>query len=730
MKLRYLYTLIGLLILQASFAQKTFVRYDSVSVTLSGELLTNPWAGGLNSPQFSDIDLNGDGIKDLFVFERGSHGIVKTFINNGKKNTVDYEYAPAYQQKFPTLRYWALLVDYNCDGKEDIFTHASGGIAVYRNDYNETDGLTFTLVSPLLYTTGLSSRVNIYVASPDLPAIIDVDNDGDLDILTFGVGGSSVEYHKNYSVEKYGTCDSLDFELRNTCWGYFYEDGLSNEVSLFDTCSGNVSNPDKHGRHAGSTLLALDLSGNGVKDLILGDISFNNMVMLTNGGEVDGASMTAFDYSYPSNTVPVNIPIFPAAFYLDVDNDNKKDLLVAPNSSNASENLASVWFYKNTGTASSPIFTHQYNDFLQKGMIEVGQGAHPIFFDYNADGLLDIVIGNDGYYNNGSYKGELSLYENVGTLLKPSFAFVTRDYAGLSSLSLKSVYPAFGDLDDDDDIDMVVGDDQGKLHYFNNTAGIGNTANFVLAQSNYQGIDIGQNATPQLVDVNKDGKLDLLIGERGGTLNYFENMGSIFNPVFSASPTNDFFGDIDVMIPCCTGYSVPFMSKNSMGNSVLYVSTEQGYVHQYNNIDGNLNGSFTKLDSLYVNGRNISVSGADINNDGVLELVYGEWFGGIAILKEGNSTSINDDKKVISQVNFQLYPNPARTTVLVNVQGVKRGERIEVMVLNTLGNQVFSKTIEHSEIPINIPVDELSSGIYWVRVKVNQQWVSQKLLKY
>jgi len=51
------------------------------------------------------------------------------------------------------------------------------------------------------------------------PAMADIDNDGDLDLLTFFGLGSYVEYHKNLSVEKYGTCDSLDFILTDKCWG-------------------------------------------------------------------------------------------------------------------------------------------------------------------------------------------------------------------------------------------------------------------------------------------------------------------------------------------------------------------------------------------------------------------------------------------------------------------------------------------------------------------------------
>ncbi|MBK7389494.1 MAG: hypothetical protein IPI23_10650 [Bacteroidetes bacterium] len=56
----------------------------------------------------------------------------------GTPNTVDYVYAPEYAKKFPvSMHDWVLLKDFDCDGKEDIFTYSySGGMTVYRNDYS------------------------------------------------------------------------------------------------------------------------------------------------------------------------------------------------------------------------------------------------------------------------------------------------------------------------------------------------------------------------------------------------------------------------------------------------------------------------------------------------------------------------------------------------------------------------------------------------------------------
>ncbi|MDV7400022.1 hypothetical protein RZS08_51880, partial [Arthrospira platensis SPKY1] len=67
-----LISLISILLLcsQHLKAQINIVSMQDVAVTNDGSLLDLPWAGGLNAPQFSSIDLNQDGLDDLVVFER------------------------------------------------------------------------------------------------------------------------------------------------------------------------------------------------------------------------------------------------------------------------------------------------------------------------------------------------------------------------------------------------------------------------------------------------------------------------------------------------------------------------------------------------------------------------------------------------------------------------------------------------------------------------------------
>ena len=307
----------------SSFTQQLNVNpANDIIVIENNDTLLNPWTGGLNAVQISKIDLNFDSMEDLFVFDRTGNKVL-TYINSGDS----FIYDPSYESKFPAdLRDWVLLRDFNNDNKKDIFCSVSGGIGVWLNTSNVSE-LSFTLITnPFIFSYQYATNTNLYVSVVDIPAIDDIDGDGDLDILSFGVLGSRLEYHKNLSVENGYSQDSLIYELKNACWVHFREDGLTNTCILYDTCSFNVSNPESSTnnqytrtdpkRHSGSTILSLDLNNDNVRDIILGDVSFGNFVALYNDniGVNQNTSFISQDTTFPSNSVPADIYIYPASF--------------------------------------------------------------------------------------------------------------------------------------------------------------------------------------------------------------------------------------------------------------------------------------------------------------------------------------------------------------------------------------------------------------------------------
>ncbi|HAP69551.1 MAG TPA: hypothetical protein DCR04_07465 [Flavobacteriales bacterium] len=584
-----------------SFGQLYFNRFDSVLVTEENGLLAYPWAGGLNHPQFSNMDFNNDGRNDLLVFDKSGDKIL-CFTTNAVN---ELELAPKYREMFTNqhlpdrlrLHDWVLLRDFNADGKSDIFTYSNGGMAVYRNDGN-SDTLIFTLMTEKLLSDYGSGLINIYVSPTDLPAIMDVDGDSDMDIVTFSLFGTAAEYHQNQSMELYGVPDSLTMLLANPCWGNFEEDPSAVAINLNVTCKGGTDGgvsqeaAANSGAHSGFTMLGLDIEGDGDKDLVVSIVSFNTMNILINDGDANSANIGSQDLTFPANfdnTDPLDIYTFPAAFLADVNNDGKDDIIGAPYQKNNGHNHEGSYLYTNSSATGFDL-SFVKNNFLQDEMIELGTAAYPVFFDYDQDGLQDLLVGNRGYFQStGVYSSQLAFYRNTGTEEEPAFSLQTRDVASISALQLGNVAPTFGDLDDDGDFDMIIGDSGGQVHYFENSAGAGNPCSFTLTGPGFQGINItGQFATPFLFDVDGDLLLDLIIGERNGNLNLYYNEGTTNSPTFVLDDVK--WGGVDMSRNGLSfGFSAPYLFKQD-GQIQMLVGSESGVINLYNNITSVITG--------------------------------------------------------------------------------------------------------------------------------------------
>ncbi|MEZ7839156.1 MAG: FG-GAP-like repeat-containing protein [Flavobacteriales bacterium] len=686
-----------------TLAQQAFYQSQDIEIIKNGFNLVNPWAGGANVPQLSAIDLNKDGILDLIIFDKNGDQI-NCFINNGAQGEVDYHYAPEYNILFPELEDWVLLRDYNCDGKMDIFTSGNGAILLYEN-LATSEALSFQLVETILTDRG-SGPTNLYVSSVDIPHIGDLDFDGDLDILTFSIIGSHVEWHKNNSIEKFGSCDSLDFTLEDDCWGDFSENFSDNSVTLNDCAKKTETNP-KEAKHSGSTVTALDLNNDSYFELLLGDVTFDNLVMLENSAPTENAFMVSQDVNFPDYNTSISLTKFPAAYYLDLNNDQQKDLIITPNGNNVSHNYENIWFYENTSSTDEVHLNLVQKNVLLDEMIEVGSGAHPVFFDYNKDGLMDLIVANYGYYiTGGNFNSQLALYENVGTLTEPLFEWITDDYAGLGLLNFdNNIIPTFGDIDNDGDQDMLLGDSNGKIHLMKNIE-INGEANFFMNSVNYLDIDVGSFASPFFIDLDRDGDLDLIIGSRQGQIFHYENQGDANEANLVLA--NDTLGNINLTDPIYnTAYTTPTIIDTDNGYE-LFVGTEKGHLYHYNTIDDNLDGSFElATDSMQLYSKSIKTAPAlfDLNNDGWSDLLIGLYTGGVHLLWGGNLNEFSTDE--LKSQALTIYPNPSKGTF--NISSKKLVSSIGVYSLN--GTEILRN---YHRSTFNLT--EFPTGLYFVKV--------------
>lgn len=719
--------------LYESIAQETgkfgFSFWPDLPLRVNSDLLENPWTGGLNNAQFGKIDLNNDGNNDLVVFDRHGDRLL-TFLYKNISGSFEYKYHPEFRHYFPEIKHWMQLIDYNGDGRPDLFTYTPGGIMVYKNigkNYPEFK----KVVDP--YITSLQGNIytNLLVTYVDYPAITDLDNDGDLDILTFWGLGSYVDLHKNMSFELHGNADSLIFHKVEGCWGHFAENPESNIIYL-DTCYQKrwtvTKNAVADPKHTGSTFCLLDINGDGIRDLLLGDVDFSEPSILINGGSDFDAFMTEQLPAFPQ-TEPINLWSFPLTQLLDTDNSGNDDLMVSPFDPSLSKGagLNNVWHYKNVSETNVPDYRLISTSFLQNTMLDMGMGAYPVIFDINGDGLLDIVTGNYGMLDscnmnqNGQlkcyYTSSLALFLNDGSTTAPSFYMADADFAGASSLQLKGLYPAFGDLNGDGRPDMLLGNENGDFIFYQNIASASQGIPvYAEPHFSYQGLDAGEYSTPVLVKLPDESLPSIISGNADGKLCCFKNAGSSTSPVFSL--ITDFFGRVNVTDTqvSYTGYSVPCFVRSNEGELLLLVGSESGRLFLFGDVSSLPDASFTQLSShfLYISeGIRTSPSLGDLNGDTFPDMALGNYSGGVAMFKgqipgPSGIEDLNDEPN-----SFLISPNPNEGVFVIEMGKVANWE----VCMTDIQGRMIKKTEASETHRIIFDSGRPEAGLYFITVQ-------------
>lgn len=688
-----------------------------------------PWTGGLNACQFGRMDLDGDGISDLIAFDRHGDRIL-CFLNKGGAGVIDYLYTDAYDAFFPELHGWVIFSDYDGDGKEDIFTYSKGwaGIKVYRNvSINHPE---FQLVvDPYLSSWQGGGEVNILATEADYPAIVDVDGDGDLDLLTFGVMGTFIEKHRNLSVERFGCRDSLLFERTDPCWGHVAE-SEENNLMYLDTClfGYGIVVTDECLRHRGSTVTIRDLTGDGLLDMLLADVDYPGLTLLINGGASSSPMMVSQETDFPPRK-PVSLFSMPLPFFTDIDNDGVDDLLVSPFDPDpmVSEGQNSVWLYLNRGTDNNPDFQLVTKSFLQDSMLDVGTGAYPVIVDYDGDGLLDLVVGTVGnvdsvWYQYGSLEvrrqPQLTLLKNVGTAQVPAYSVKPFPMAFPELDGMAGWVPAFADLDGDGRLEMLLGTAEGRMALYDDDG--------TLLDLDLLHYDKAWSA-PCFYDVDQDGNMDLVVGNASGRLSLYLGKDGSFEK------KTDYWGGVDVRDYATSyyGYSVPALFRLG-GKTYLCVGSESGRIFLFDGVSAEDEAVFEDVSDRWTGfcetmprrfGMRSAASLADLDNDGRLDIIVGNFSGGLQLYNAVVPVNFSLEE-IEFEEDLSIYPNPVQSQLRI----VSKNDRLrQVIVVDLMGRKRMERAVERKDITLELSV--LPSGVYLLVAYTERGLVNRIFLK-
>lgn len=369
---------------------------------------------GANTLVFADLD--GDGDKDLIWGDWFEPGLL-LLENNGTCASPSFSNTPVpwpVGDPIATSGYNApTFGDVDGDGDLDAVVGILGG--AYNPITTAADNLYLleqTGSGWSLVTRRLIEQVD--VGAESVPAVGDLDGDGDLDLLLANkIDPANNRTARIYRFENVGAAGRPAFRL----------------AGALETISGEF--------HYAPALA--DLDGDGDLDLVIG--TWNEGVLLfRNDGNARAPRFTRVD----EPLVDLTRGSHASPALADLDGDGDLDLL-------AGESSGEINVWRNDGTRSAPAFTLVTDTLLG---LDVGRRSAPALADLNGDGAIDLVVGSESGETLVLWgSGTLDQFERAGSLALPGIAA-----------------PVFADLDGDGDLDLLAGEIAGGLRWYENGA--------------------------------------------------------------------------------------------------------------------------------------------------------------------------------------------------------------------------------------------------------------------
>ena len=185
------------------------------------------------------------------------------------------------------------------------------------------------------------------------------------------------------------------------------------------------------------------------------------------------------------------------------------------------------------------LIENSHGEYRNRGRLKAGGEIldvygppSPNFADFDGDGDLDLIC--------GEFRDKFTWFENIGSAKKPVYARGQRlaNAGGPIRMDLEMIIPVAVDWDRDGHVDLVCGDEDGRVALIRNTGK--KKGNMPLFESPYYfqqhggSIKSGALATPVGVDWDDDGDEDIVTGNSAGYISFIENKGGGARPDFAA----------------------------------------------------------------------------------------------------------------------------------------------------------------------------------------------------